>query len=120
MGFFDPKNVWGTGIEGVMGFPLLTNSGSTQNLWGMRDYGFRGLWDKRASTVYDLNLKKQGDPERTTPCSPFHPFHHALRNGRDKRASAITKKISLPGSVECGVLRVHPRIRHGFSRELKP
>ena len=34
-----------------MGFPLRTNSGSTQNLWGMRDYGFRGLWDKRASTV---------------------------------------------------------------------
>ena len=53
MGFFDPKNVWGTGIEGVMGFPLLTNSGSTQNLWGMRDYGFRGLWDKRASTVFE-------------------------------------------------------------------
>ena len=51
MGFFDPKNVWGTGIEGVMGFSLRTNSGSTQNLWGMRDYGFRGLWDKRASTV---------------------------------------------------------------------
>ena len=35
-----------------MGFPLRTNSGSTQNLWGMRDYGFRGLWDKRASTVH--------------------------------------------------------------------
>ena len=35
-----------------MGFPLRTNSGSTQNLWGMRDYGFRGLWDKRASTVF--------------------------------------------------------------------
>ena len=70
--------------------------------------------------LYDLNLEKQEDPERTTPCSLFHPFHHALRNGRDKRASAITKKISLPGSVECGVPRVHPRVRQGCSRELKP
>ena len=59
MGFFDPKNVWGTGIEGVMGFPLLTNSGSTQNLWGMRDYGFRGLWDKRASTVHGVFVGRE-------------------------------------------------------------
>ena len=48
-----------------MGFPLRTNSGSTQNLWGMRDYGFRGLWDKRASTVYGRN-KYVVQPYRST------------------------------------------------------
>ena len=45
-----------------MGFPLRTNSGSTQNLWGMRDYGFRGLWDKRASTVPPRGHAQQTQP----------------------------------------------------------
>ena len=64
-----------------MGFPLRTNSGSTQNLWGMRDYGFRGLWDKRASTVIKYppvltswSTMKIDDHFQTVVSSPTNSF----------------------------------------------
>jgi hypothetical protein len=53
MGFV-PQRVWVIGYEGFMGFfgayPAY-QVGDKKRVWDPRDYGFSGLWVKRASTV---------------------------------------------------------------------
>ncbi len=47
-------SAWDMGYEGDMGYGTNFHAyrdGISKNVWGIREYGFRGVWVRRESTV---------------------------------------------------------------------
>ena len=60
-------SAWDMGYEGDMGygtnFPAYRD-GISKNVWGIREYGFRGVWVRRESTVVQYSEITLSVPEK--------------------------------------------------------